>query len=173
MRISSIVPLHFGGKIFHWFFFAAIEGGRRWKGLCVGLGSAGGFLGWAGSLWDRAFWWMFVFVCVCERVKGRLMSLRITPSPLAPRERTNYHCDPRAIITHLYLQLPLFGPYLLHGCRLSFFTYRCDKCGSFTNIWQELCLCSPKHNYDEIWPYSHNQTKSSTCQMFSWKSFGY
>lgn len=46
--LTSIVPLHFGGKIFHWFFFAAIEGGQSWEGLCVGLHSAGGFQGRVG-----------------------------------------------------------------------------------------------------------------------------
>ena len=75
--LTSIVPLHFGGKIFHWFSFAAIEGGQSWEGLCVGLHSAGGFQGRVGS--SRG-----VSVCASGAVvvDGEVMSLLITPAPL-------------------------------------------------------------------------------------------
>lgn len=76
--LTSIVPLHFGGKIFHWFFFFFFlhqqqqqsKAGGAEKGLCVGLDSAGGLLGWvwgtcevvwmrmhSGGGWQRPSTW--------------------------------------------------------------------------------------------------------------------
>lgn len=90
--LTSIVSLHFGGKIFHW-FFAAIEGRRSWEGLCVGLDSAGGF-------WDG--WGTCEVMWTCERRGwGVVMSLFITSTPSNPLK------EPITNMTHSYPPAPI------------------------------------------------------------------
>lgn len=81
--LTSIVPLHFGGKIFHWFsfFFSFFlhqqqrqsKAGGAEKGLCVGLDSAGGLLGWV--------WGTCEVVWMLYARRGR-MAASLLPAPL-------------------------------------------------------------------------------------------
>lgn len=47
--LTSIVPLHFGGKIFHWFFFCSNRRRAELRGALCGITLCGGFSGTGGE----------------------------------------------------------------------------------------------------------------------------
>lgn len=163
--LTSIVPLHFGGKIFHWFFFAAIEGGQSWEGLCVGLHSAGGFQGRVGR--RRG-------VSVCVRACGGGWWGNVPPHnpyPFSPSERTNYSCDPRAIITHLFLPPPVVSPRTClstaAGCLFFQSHMLMINPAHLQNIWIWQAFCFVFSRAQEWWRMPMFFSKSTKIKCLS------